>query len=152
MNDASRQSLFLAIGAASIAWASSGAAQTCAAPQSLFVNSVISGSTCGANAFPTMNHGTIRTPGDDLVFRVSPSLYGVDSILLQGIPNEQYVFVCSGCGLNAECVAAGRTDESGTVSVPYPSDDGDYYVIVDGPDPGCGDYSIRASGPLLTTP
>ena len=152
MNDARRQSLFLALGAASLAWASSSGAQTCAAPQPLFANSVISGSTCGANAFPTMNHGTIRTPGDDLVFSVFPSLYGVDSILLQGIPNEQYVFVCSGCGLNAECVAAGRTDESGTVSVPDPSDDGDYYVIVDSPDSGCGDYSISANGPLVANP
>ncbi len=151
MSDSLRPPLALALSALSSLLMADASAQSCAAPQQAFVNSVVSGSTCGTNAIPELNHGAIETPGDDVVFRVSGT-YGVTGVSVHGDPNDTYVFVCSGCGVNAECVASAQADANGDATVQYPQGDGDYYVIIDGQSQGCHDFSISPIGPLKANP
>ena len=127
------------------------AAQTCAAPEHASVNVVLTGNTCdGASTMPTQNHGTILTPGAERVLRVSGT-YGVTGLVLTGDPQQVYVFVCSGCGPNAECVASGESNGVATL-IEYPQGDGPYYVIVDSPTEQCSDYTLGVSGPLKQEP
>lgn len=151
MIDSRLSSLAVALAATSLLIATDALAQSCANPQRAFVGSIVTGSTCGTNALPALNHGTIPTPGDDKVFRVSGT-YGVDGVVVTGQPADTFVFVCSGCGPNAECVASAIGDENGLASVSYPHDGRDYYVIVDGAEPGCGDFQLQVSGPLKASP
>jgi hypothetical protein len=151
MNDSLRPSLAFALGALSSLMIADATAQSCANPQHAFVNSAISGDTCGTNALPVLNHGTIDTPGGDAVFRVSGT-YGVDGVIVHGDPNNTYVFVCSGCGVSAECVASAQADEDGMAWVAYPNDGRDYYVIVDSQSAACHDFTLQPVGPLEADP
>lgn len=156
MNEPSVFPLALALTAASTVFIGQDAmAQTCASPQHAFANSTVSGSTCGANALPELNHGTVSAPGDDLVFTVSGE-YGVSGVTLSSdtttLPNL-FVFVCSGCGVNAECVDGAEVDpDTHDATVNYPQDGREYYVIVDGDYPGCKDFSLTPLGPLRQDP
>lgn len=151
MNEPVRQGIALTLGAISTMLVSTDVtAQTCANPLHAYANSVVSGTTCGSNSFPEMNHGTISTPGDDLVFKVS-GVYGVDSLILENSP-DVYVFVCSGCGVNAECVSSAAGVAGGFAIAWYPWDDEDYYVIVDSAYSGCVDYTLSVAGPLSVDP
>ncbi len=152
MNDSACSSLSFALSAVSTLFVAQGAAaQSCANPQHGFVGSTISGSTCGSNALPEQNHGTIFTPGDDVVFTVSGP-YGVTGVMLQGDPEQLFVFVCSGCGVNAECVDSAELDATGFAYVNYPNDGRNYYVVVDGPTAGCHDFEMSVIGPLRHDP
>jgi hypothetical protein len=125
-------------------------AQTCANPLYATVNQTVNGNTCGTNNMPTQNHGTILTPGGDSVFLVGGGPYGVWDVQVDAPPHEVFVFVCSGCGPNEECVAVA---ESGVANglVSYPRDGKPYYVIVDGPGT-CTDFQLTPLGPLKQDP
>ena len=127
------------------------AAQTCANPDFASVGMTMTGNTCDTtNAMPTQNHGTILTPGGERVFRFGGT-YGVDGVLLQADAHKVFVFVCSGCGPNAECVASGESNGASAL-VAYPNDGQPYYVIVDSPQETCTDYQITPTGPLKQGP
>jgi hypothetical protein len=153
MNDTAASSLALALAATSALIAPDALAQSCANPQHVFANSTISGSTCGTNALPALNHGTIQTPGDDAVFLPSGGLYGIDWVrVTAGDDTGLVVFVCTGCGPNAECVASGAASGSGFAEVAWPDDDRSYYVIVDSLNAGCHDFQLSVTGPLAADP
>jgi hypothetical protein len=124
------------------------AAQTCATPERASVGTSLSGNTCdGASLMPTQNHGSILTPGPERVLQVSGT-YGVTGLVLSSDASQIYVFVCSGCGVNADCVASGESNEASTF-IPYPNGDGPYYVVVDTPPMhACSDYTLQVVGPL----
>jgi hypothetical protein len=150
MIDSPRVPLVFALSVVSGVLATDVSAQTCANPESAFVGMVLGGTTCGTGTMPTQNHGTILTPGAERVIRVSGT-YGVDGLILTASAHAAFVFVCSGCGANAECVSSGESSGPATSYIPYPQDDRDYYVIVDGAYQ-CGDYSLSIVGPLEQEP
>jgi hypothetical protein len=152
MIDSAASSLALALAATSSLTAADALAQSCAAPQQVFANSTISGSTCGVNALPALNHGTVQTPGDDAVFMASGGPYGITSVRVTDDDPGLVVFVCSGCGPNAECVASAAAGAGGAAEVIYPDGDGPYYVIVDSLDAGCHDFQLSVFAPLATNP
>ena len=146
MNESIGSSVALVIGASLLLGSGDVVAQTCAKPEYAFVGSTVSGDTCGANALPELNHGTILTPGDERVFKVSGT-YGVTALLLHSTA-DMYVFVCSGCSVDAECVSSAESAFDEFAFAPYPQDGGDYYVIVDSKNSGCSDFDLTVSGPL----
>jgi hypothetical protein len=150
MNESTGTSVAFVIGACILFGPGDVVAQTCAKPQHVFANSTISGDTCGANALPELNHGTILTPGDERVFKVSGT-YGVTALILHSAA-DMYVFVCSGCSVDAECVASAESVFNEFAIAPYPQDGGDYYVIVDSKNAGCSDFDLTVRGPLSNDP
>lgn len=129
-----------------LAVADGAAAQSCANPGYATVDQTVIGNTCGVNSMPTQNHGTILTSGGDTVLFVGGGPYGVWDLRLDASPHEVFVFVCSGCGPDEECVAAGESGvNNGLVS--YPRDGRQYYVIVDSPG-YCADFQLTPLGPL----
>jgi len=150
MNESAGCSVALVVGASILFGSVDVVAQTCAKPEHAFVGSIVSGDTCGANALPELNHGTILTPGDERVFKVSGT-YGVTALILHSSA-DMYVFVCSGCSVDAECVASAESVSDEFAYAPYPQDGGDYYVIVDSKNGGCSDFDLTVSGPLGNDP
>jgi hypothetical protein len=133
-----------------IAVADAVGAQTCANPGYVVVNQTVSGNTC-TNNMPTQNHGTILTPGGDAVFFAGGGPYGVSSLRVDAAAQEDvFVFVCSGCGPNEECVAVAENGVNNGY-VDYPQDGRQYYVIVDGLNT-CTDFQLSAIGPLKQNP
>jgi hypothetical protein len=149
MIDSPRVPFVFALSVVSGVLATDVSAQTCANPESAFAGMTLGGTTCGTGTMPTQNHGTILTPGAERVIRVSGT-YGVNGFVLTGEAHAAFVFVCSGCGANAECVSSGESSRAATY-IPYPRDDRDYYVIVDGSNQ-CGDYNLSIVGPLKQEP
>ena len=87
------------------------------------------------------------------MFTVSGGPYGISSVRVSSADDPGlYVFVCSGCGPNAECVASAAATAGGVAEVTYPDDGGDYYVIVDSQNAGCHDFQLTAFGPLKAEP
>lgn len=128
-------------------------AQTCAAPIPMQTLSTYSGSSCGANLLPTLNHGASATPGDDVVFRVAAR--GVTAwfaaTLSPGTNGPDVLFLCrSPCGINSECIDAATAINSGSATArsPDPVVDDYYYLVVDSTHGGCGDFSLSLTGPL----
>lgn len=127
------------------------AAQTCANPLYATVDQTVTGNTCGANAMPTQNHGTILTPGGDSVFMVGGGPYGVSGVMVSADPHKVFVFLCSGCGANAECTESAESGVNGGYLL-YPNDGQQYYVVVDSPDTTCTDFQLSVTGPLKQDP
>jgi hypothetical protein len=126
MNDSPRTPFAFALSIISGFAVSDGvAAQTCANPQYATVDETVIGNTCGPNAMPTQMHGTILTPGGDSVFLVGGGPYGVSGVQISGGAHEVFVFVCSGCGTNEECVGTGESGVSNGY-VEYPRDGRQY--------------------------
>jgi hypothetical protein len=96
-------------------------------------------------------HGTILTPGGDSVFLVGGGPYGVSGVQISGGAHDVFVFVCSGCGTNEECVGTGESGVSNGY-VEYPRDGRQYYVIVDSPQTTCTDFQLTVKGPLKQGP
>jgi hypothetical protein len=152
MIDSPRVPFVLALSVISGVIATDVAAQTCATPERASVGTVLQGNTCeGASLMPTQNHGSILTPGPERVLQVGGT-YGVTGLVLNSNARGIYVFVCSGCGVNAECVASGESNGESTF-IPYPDGDGPYYVVVDTPPMhSCSDYTLGITGPLKQDP
>ena len=152
MNDSARTPFVFALSVISgLAVADVAGAQTCANPQYVTVDETVTGNTCGTNAMPTQNHGTILTPGGDSVFFVGGGPYGVSGVQVLGNPHQVFVFLCSGCGVNAECTESAESGVSnGYLS--YPRDGKQYYVIVDSPQTTCTDFQLTVLGPLKQNP
>ena len=148
----------LAIAAALACLGPPGHAQTCANPIPIYQQFTLGGTSCGANNLPALNHGTIVTPGDDVVYHVVPGEYGAMnaamSVNLQGGSFPDLLFLCRApCGINSECVDAGSVWPSGIANVWFPDtavpgNGGDYYLIVGGSGNACGNYSLTVGGPL----
>lgn len=139
-----------------------GHAQTCANPIPIYQHTTVTGTSCGANSPPALNHGTIMTPGDDVVYHVVPGGYGAMDASMSVAPYgdgfPDVLFLCrTPCGTNSECVDAGSVVSSGIANVSFPDitvpgNDGDYYLIVDSTGDMCGYYSLTVNGPLGARP
>ena len=126
-------------------------AQTCAAPVPIYPTANVTGSSCGQNMLPALNHGTIFMSGDDIVYHLPTGHAEGGASLATVISNDPSfhpaLFLCSApCGSDSQCVSAmdsGTTDRA-YVEIPY--DENDYYLIVDSQF-GCGEYQLAVSGP-----
>ena len=126
-------------------------AQTCAAPLPVYPNAGLTGSSCGQNLLPALNHGTILMSGDDVVYYV-PSSHGESGSAVATVwtddPNfHPALFLCSApCGSDSQCISAMDSGMTDTAAVEIPYDENDYYLIVDSQF-GCGEYQLAVSGP-----
>ena len=125
-------------------------AQTCAAPPSINYPNNFVGNSCGQNLLPSLNHGTIFMPGDDVVFHLlaDHADWGAsEATVTSWDPNfHPALFLCSApCGSDSQCVSAMDAGTADTAFVEIPYDHNDYYLIIDSQG-GCGDYRLTVNG------
>jgi hypothetical protein len=130
-------------------------AQTCAAPLPVYPTASFTGSTCGQNLLPALNHGTVLMPGDDIVYHLPPGHYeggATVAVVTTNDPNfHPALFLCSApCGSESQCVGASDSGSADKAAVAIPQDENDYYLIVDS-QVGCGDYWLVVNGFFGTT-
>ena len=125
-------------------------AQTCAAPLLIIRGVTHTGNSCGQNLLPSLNHGTLLMPGDDVVYHLlaDPSEWGADlAVVTSKDPNfHPALFLCNApCGSDSQCFSATDSGSANSAIALIPYDQNDYYLIIDSRY-GCGDYLLTVNG------